>query len=440
MRGSGIFLLAFWWASQAQANVVGPDAQNFNPTTSGLDFVTVQSSETLEPGIFNLGLFANYAVNTLPYFNNAPQGRGKINDTLLMSDINVGFGLLPGWEVGFSYPRLMKQTVESGGARGEFAATGNTELRLMTKVRLWDRDPYGAALVVSTNINRINNNPYVGRDAKPTWNAELVGMRRWQDFAIGINVGRRFKDPGEPLAGPILPSDDEWTASVGSSYLLTSLDSKLIVEVFGSRPATDASAGAVTRRQLSSLEALVGLKHFLTDQLALHAGGGTELIHGASSPDWRFYAGVNWTSDSGLRKEKVEVSINDKRTQVDDIPVHSGEIGINFGNIYFKSGSHSEILPGGLVNIERLAKYLQTPPPFKKLVIEGHTDSIGRDSYNLDLSRRRAQTVRQVLIDKYKIDGSKIEASGYGETRPIADNGNFQGRQKNRRVYFRVTR
>ena len=52
-------------SSNALANVIGPDAQNFNPITSGLDFVTVQSSETLKPGIFNFGTFLNYAVNFL---------------------------------------------------------------------------------------------------------------------------------------------------------------------------------------------------------------------------------------------------------------------------------------------------------------------------------------------------------------------------------------
>ena len=41
------------------ANVTGSDAQNFNPTTNGLDFVTVQSSSTLEPGVFNFGVFLN---------------------------------------------------------------------------------------------------------------------------------------------------------------------------------------------------------------------------------------------------------------------------------------------------------------------------------------------------------------------------------------------
>ena len=83
--------------SIASANVVGSDTQNFNPTTDGLDFVTVQSSETLEPGIFNLGLFINYAVNSLPNYEDVTtQTRTNFHDTLWSSDFNLGVGVFPG--------------------------------------------------------------------------------------------------------------------------------------------------------------------------------------------------------------------------------------------------------------------------------------------------------------------------------------------------------
>ena len=57
----------------------------------------------------------------------------------------------------------------------------------------------------------------------------------------------------------------------------------------------------------------------------------------------------------------------------------------------------------------------------------------------LDLSRRRAETVRKVLIDK-GIEADLLTAVGYGETRPRADNSNYQGRAKNRRVEFQILR
>lgn len=69
--------------------------------------------------------------------------------------------------------------------------------------------------------------------------------------------------------------------------------------------------------------------------------------------------------------------------------------------------------------------------------VAGHSDSLGDDAYNLDLSRRRAQSVRQYLIQG-GVDGKRLSAEGYGETQPVADNGTREGRSKNRRVELRV--
>jgi len=66
--------------------------------------------------------------------------------------------------------------------------------------------------------------------------------------------------------------------------------------------------------------------------------------------------------------------------------------------------------------------------------LEGHTDSDGAAEYNQDLSQRRADAVRQVMIDRFNIQGSRISATGYGESRPIASNGTAAGKAQNRRV------
>jgi len=72
-----------------------------------------------------------------------------------------------------------------------------------------------------------------------------------------------------------------------------------------------------------------------------------------------------------------------------------------------------------------------------KIVVEGHTDSRGHPDYNVNLSQRRADTVKKYLLSKYSdIQTEKIETVGFGAARPVADNGNYQGRQKNRRVEF----
>ncbi|HMB71453.1 MAG TPA: OmpA family protein [bacterium] len=67
------------------------------------------------------------------------------------------------------------------------------------------------------------------------------------------------------------------------------------------------------------------------------------------------------------------------------------------------------------------------------ILIEGHTDSIGTDEYNLDLSRRRAQAVFEFLKSQ-DVAESRMTFEGYGESRPVADNETDEGRQRNRRV------
>lgn len=81
--------------------------------------------------------------------------------------------------------------------------------------------------------------------------------------------------------------------------------------------------------------------------------------------------------------------------------------------------------------LTKLQKAIQLYPGFS-ILIEGHTDSFGSDSANLNLSFARAESVKQYL--KANISSRQIEAIGYGETRPIANNETAAGREKNRRI------
>jgi len=67
------------------------------------------------------------------------------------------------------------------------------------------------------------------------------------------------------------------------------------------------------------------------------------------------------------------------------------------------------------------------------ILIEGHTDSIGTDEYNLGLSQRRAKAVYDFLASQ-DVAESRMSWEGYGESRPVADNDTDEGRQQNRRV------
>jgi len=86
--------------------------------------------------------------------------------------------------------------------------------------------------------------------------------------------------------------------------------------------------------------------------------------------------------------------------------------------------------------LDRVLTVLKANPE-RHYVIEGHTDSQASDAYNLELSQRRADAVAAWLTD-HGIDAERLEAAGYGEARPVADNGTASGRALNRRVEIAV--
>jgi outer membrane protein OmpA-like peptidoglycan-associated protein len=102
------------------------------------------------------------------------------------------------------------------------------------------------------------------------------------------------------------------------------------------------------------------------------------------------------------------------------------------GSILFASNK-SELLPSALVKLNGVADALIKDDSISKLVVEGHTDSQGGADYNQDLSRRRAQSVRDYLVSR-NIAADRVSSVGYGLTRPIADNASPEGRANNRRV------
>lgn len=104
---------------------------------------------------------------------------------------------------------------------------------------------------------------------------------------------------------------------------------------------------------------------------------------------------------------------------------------LTLGDVLFETGK-AELRPGALRNLYPLVTFLQKYPE-RRVVIEGHTDSVGSDTYNLDLSQRRAEAVRDFLLQN-GVNAAQMSTQGYGKASPIASNGTAAGRQQNRRV------
>ena len=104
---------------------------------------------------------------------------------------------------------------------------------------------------------------------------------------------------------------------------------------------------------------------------------------------------------------------------------------LTLGDVLFDTGK-AELNSGAAHKLDQLAQFL-TEHPDRRVQIEGFTDSVGTDSYNLDLSQRRADAVSSALRGR-GIDAARITTEGYGKAFAVASNADSGGRQLNRRV------
>jgi outer membrane protein OmpA-like peptidoglycan-associated protein len=106
-------------------------------------------------------------------------------------------------------------------------------------------------------------------------------------------------------------------------------------------------------------------------------------------------------------------------------------------NILFGTDS-DRINPRSYQTIRRIAQALKEVDG--KIKIIGHTDNTGKAEYNMELSKKRAESVKRTLVREFGIEASRIETEGKGQTEPIGSNDTVQGRAANRRVEFRIVK
>ncbi|MGB2628002.1 MAG: OmpA family protein [Candidatus Acidiferrum sp.] len=114
----------------------------------------------------------------------------------------------------------------------------------------------------------------------------------------------------------------------------------------------------------------------------------------------------------------------------------SKDVWFDFDRLLFDTGS-ATLQPASQDQLQNIAAILKAYPNVK-LKIGGYTDNTGDKAANQKLSEARAENVKDALV-KLGVDPSRLEAQGYGEEHPVADNSTEEGKQKNRRIAMRVT-
>jgi outer membrane protein OmpA-like peptidoglycan-associated protein/tetratricopeptide (TPR) repeat protein len=165
----------------------------------------------------------------------------------------------------------------------------------------------------------------------------------------------------------------------------------------------------------------------ITGEFLVSLPAGSRYAVNVSTPGFLFYSG-NYTLGKSLKATDVF------QVDIQLSPIAAGETMV-LNNIFFGSGS-SSLLDESKTELNKLVELFAANPKMR-VEVGGHTDNVGNDQSNMTLSDQRAKSVLNYLVEK-GVAAGRMEAKGYGKTKPVAENTTEEGRSKNRRTEFRV--
>jgi len=156
----------------------------------------------------------------------------------------------------------------------------------------------------------------------------------------------------------------------------------------------------------------------------------------ALAADERATANANAARNAEQEKADLRAQLNKQLNLILETRDSARGLIVNMSDVLFDTGQHT-LAAGAREKLAKISGIVVSHPGLQ-LSIEGHTDSVGTDDYNQQLSERRAESVRNFLVQNGVAAGT-ITAKGFGESQPVASNDNAAGRQRNRRVEMVVS-
>jgi outer membrane protein OmpA-like peptidoglycan-associated protein len=191
---------------------------------------------------------------------------------------------------------------------------------------------------------------------------------------------------------------------------------------------SDAAKQAQVAAVMSQREAEIA--RMQTQQMAVEAGRSRE-----QADDARAQADEARKEAQDERENAQEAYARARQLQSDVADLKAIEtsrgVVLTMSDVVFATGK-AELAPGAVTTLDRIASFLNEFPD-RSVLIEGHTDNVGADAYNQQLSESRARAV-ETQLEQRGVDKQRIAARGLGEANPVAPNDNVAGRQQNRRV------
>ena len=270
-------------------------------------------------------------------------------------------------------------------------------------------------------------------------NAIVGGIRAGYNFTPEIGVEALFDYAGTDTRTTVKKDADMYRYGAEALYNFFP-DTKLVPHVAAGAGAMNLVGGFPSNKTKAMFDYGIGLKYFLTDNVALR-GDVRHVI--TKDADWRsnleYMAGL-YIPFGGVKPavQAVEPPQEPVAQEEPLQPVAATEPTPE----HFKycitlhtefDVNKADIKPEYRDEISKVGNFMKQYPTTTAF-IEGHTDNVGDAEYNMQLSQRRAESVVNHLVETYGIDRSRLTARGYGMSKPVADNTSDAGKQANRRI------
>jgi outer membrane protein OmpA-like peptidoglycan-associated protein len=471
--------------SHAHAQRVG--GQRFAPASSEDGVLSTEGADSRMPLRPHVGLWLHYAYDPVVVVVDGEEAGAPV-EHLLAADLVASMNVWAGLEFGVGLPVTLwsEENLDPGQAAGAPVAPGTAfgdiTVRVGYRLRLADHSALALHVPVLLPTTGSDDPLGLGLGVRPT----VAFMQRVGSVELLFNLSYLVRGRAETLD---YSGGDELGARFGARFSLDDAwRSAVLLDLGLASAVRDFFAAAST-----PAEGRVGFEHWLTKDLSLTVFAGTGLSTGVGAADFRAGVGLGYGVNPPYRPRPDPSSgdadgdgILDQRDQCPDDPEDpdgyedddgcpdddndgdgildvddgcpnapetvngiSDEDGCpdlvrledtliaTFEPVHFRTNSE-EILPQSHPMLDEVVAILETNPDLR-IRIEGHTDDVGDDQVNLDLSQRRADSVRRYLVD-HGVPSGQLDAVGHGETRPLAGNRTRAGRAQNRRVEFHIVR
>ncbi|WP_415835342.1 outer membrane exchange protein TraB, partial [Corallococcus soli] len=472
--------------------------QLFRPSGAPQDLVMVTQSRPLSHLSVSAGPYFSYSLNPLSLVpKDGDLGSISLVGNRLQLDVMATVGLFDWAEVGVDMPLVMLQggqNLEVIGSEGPVESFALGDLRLTGKVALpglrrsAEGHGWGSALTLNVSFPTGVQEAFAG-DGELTWAPGLVLDYRFESGILLALNGGFWKRPDRIFSG--VNMGDMAPFGVGTEVpLLRGSGVTLLGMVNG---AVGLEKEPDQPRQIPA-ELLIGLRWYSSTGITFTFGGGLGCGCSLASPNLSFFTSIIWVPAKTREWEAIERfkeppepppppvdpdgdfvigekdrcptvagpvenggcpdsdgdsdGVVDRLDKCPDVPAGKrGRDGCplarTVGNkivileqVNFAT-DQDVILSESFPVLEEVARVMEVNPKLDRILIEGHTDSRASDSYNLELSKRRAASVKRFLIES-GVAVERVCSQGFGRSKPVADNASEEGMALNRRVEFTI--